>query len=71
MDKQLRTIEHSPIQSLSMAFSQDVQVLVSLLSNQTAKLWDVLEGTELQTPWGHSRTISVAFPRDSQILASG
>lgn len=54
-----------------VAFSPDGQMLVSVSSDATAKIWDWRNGTLLQSLDFPTEVVSVSFSPDGQILAVG
>jgi len=54
-----------------VAFSPDGQMLVSVSSDATAKIWDWRNGTLLQSLDFPAEVVSVSFSPDGQILAVG
>jgi len=54
-----------------LAFSPDGQMLVSVSSDATAKIWDWRNGTLLQSLDFPAEVVSVSFSPDGQILAVG
>jgi eukaryotic-like serine/threonine-protein kinase len=57
---------------LSVAFSQDSQILASSSLDNTIRVWRVSDGMLIDTLVGHTRSVrSVAFSPDDRTLASG
>jgi WD40 repeat protein len=54
-----------------LAFSPDGQLLVSVSSDSTAKIWDWRNGTLIQSLDFPAEVVSVSFSPDGQILAVG
>ncbi|HLG61217.1 MAG TPA: NB-ARC domain-containing protein [Ktedonosporobacter sp.] len=57
---------------LSVAFSPDMQLLAAGTANGEVELWQLPDGTPLQTLQGHTDWVrSVVFSPDGQMIASG
>ncbi|KAK3326719.1 hypothetical protein B0H66DRAFT_637950 [Apodospora peruviana] len=67
-----QTLEGHGSYVYSVAFSPDLNLVVSGSGDKTVKIWDVATGHCTQTLEGHSDTVrSIAFSPDSNLVVSG